>query len=81
MHGFCSGAAVSLALAGVEMKNIMDHIGWRSSKTALHYIKVKQVMSPAGAASVLADLDPQTGPTDEGLMSDTSVRFSRLMMF
>lgn len=67
MHGFRSGAAVSLALAGVEMRNIMDHIGWRSSKTALHYIKVKQVMNPAGAASVLADLDPQTGQTYKDL--------------
>ena len=63
MHGFRSGAAVSLALAGVGVRDIMDHIGWKSSRTALHYIKLKQVMDPAGAASILADLDPQIGQT------------------
>lgn len=63
MHGFRSGAAVSLALAGVGLRDIMDHIGWKSSKTALHYIKLRQVMNPSGAASILADLDPQIGQT------------------
>ena len=63
MHGFRSGAAVSLALAGVSLRDIMDHIGWKSSKTALHYIKLRQVMNPSGAASILADLDPQIGQT------------------
>ena len=63
MHGFRSGAAVSLALAGVDVRDIMDHVGWKSSKTALHYIKFKQVMNPAGPASILADLDTKTGLT------------------
>ena len=50
-HGFRSGAAVSLALEGVSLHEIMDHVGWKSSKTALHYIKLKQVVNPAGAAA------------------------------
>lgn len=61
LHGFRSGAAVSLALSGATLLEIMDHIGWKSSKTALHYIKLKQVMNPAGAAAKLADLDPSSG--------------------
>ena len=61
MHGFRSGAAVSLALAGVPLHDIMDHVGWKCSKTAAHYIKLRQVMNPSGAASVLADLNPNTG--------------------
>ena len=48
-------------LAGVGLSDIMEHIGWKSNKTALHYIKLKQVMNPAGAASTLADLNPHTG--------------------
>lgn len=63
MHSFRSRAAVSLALAGVGLWDIMDHIGWKSSKTALHYIKLQKVMNPSGAASILADLDPQLGQT------------------
>lgn len=61
LHGFRSGAAVSLALAGATLHEIMDHIGWKSSKTALHYIKLREVMNPAGAAAKLADLDPSSG--------------------
>ena len=61
LHGFRSGAAVSLALSGVSLHEIMDHIGWKSSKTALHYIKLGQVLNPAGAASRLSELDPARG--------------------
>ena len=61
LHGFCSGAAVSLALAGLSLHEIMDHVVWKNSKTALHYIKLKQVVNPAGAAATLADLDIETG--------------------
>ena len=41
----------------------MDHVGWKNSRTALHYIKLKQVVSPAGAAATLADLDSDIGRT------------------
>ena len=51
IHGFRSGAVVSLALEGVSLHGIMDHVGWKSSETALHYIKLKQVVNPAGAAA------------------------------
>lgn len=61
VHGFGRGAAVSLALRSVSLSEIMDHIGWKSSKTALHYIKLKQVVNSAGAAAKLADLPLQAG--------------------
>ena len=63
LNGFRSGAAVSLALAGLSLHEIMDHVGSKNSKTALHYIKLKQVVNPAGAAATLADLDITTGQT------------------
>ena len=61
LHGFRSGAAISMALADVSLNDIMDHVRWKSSKTALHYIKLKQVLNPAGPAAKLADLDKDTG--------------------
>ena len=63
LHGFRSGAAISLALAGVSLHEIMDHVGRENGRTALHYIKLKQVVSPAEAAAKLADLDCDTGKT------------------
>lgn len=50
-----------MALADVALHDIMDHVGWRTSKTALHYIKLRQVLNPAGPAARLADLDMDTG--------------------
>jgi len=41
----------------------MDRVGWENSSTALHYIKLKQVVSPAGAAATLEDLDSDIGRT------------------
>lgn len=61
LHSFRSGAAVSLALVGVNLNEIMDDIGWKSSKTALHYIKLRQVVNPSGAAARLANLPLDTG--------------------
>ena len=67
LHGFRSGSAVSLALADVDLNDIMDHVGWKNSRTALHYIKLKQVVNPAGAAAKLADLHPDTGKVYQSL--------------
>ena len=61
LHGFRSGAAISMALANVGLHDIMDHVGWRTSKTALHYIKLRQVLNPAGPAARLADMEPTAG--------------------
>ncbi len=62
LHGFRSGAAISMTLADVSLNDIIDHVGWKSSKTALHdYIKLKQVLNPAGPAAKLADSDKDTG--------------------
>ena len=43
-------------LAGTKLDQIMDHVGWRSSSTAMHYIKVNQVLSSGGAAEALSSL-------------------------
>ena len=63
LHGFRSGVAVSLALADVSLDRIMDHVGWKSSKTALHYIKLKEVVNPEGAAAKLSKIHVDTGKT------------------
>ena len=62
LHGFPRGAGISLALAGVSLHEIMDHVGQENSRTALHYIKLKQVVNPARAAPQ-PDLDCGIGIT------------------
>ena len=61
LHGFISGSAVSLALADVDLNDIMDHVGWKNSRTALHYIKLKQVVTRK------ALLHPDTGKVYKSL--------------
>ena len=39
-----------MALADISSDQIMRHVGWKSSETALHYIKLKQVVNIAGPA-------------------------------
>ena len=54
---------MSLALEGVSLHEIMDHVGWKSSRSALHYIQIKQVVNLAGAAARLAGMPLGTGDT------------------
>lgn len=63
LHGFRSGAAISMALLDISLDNIMDHVGWKSRKTALHYIKLNRVMNPEGAAAKLANVKSDLGTT------------------
>ena len=56
LHGLRSGCAISLALSGVKLDNIMDHVGWKTTSTADHYIKFCQVLLPGGAAEALSKL-------------------------
>lgn len=58
LHSFRGGAAVSLAMANVPLHEIMDHVGWKTSTQAMHYIRLREVLNPAGPAAKLADLDP-----------------------
>ena len=43
-------------MAGVELPTVMGHVGWRTSHTANHYLKMNQVMTAGGASDVLASL-------------------------
>ena len=55
LHGM-SGCAISLALSGTDLGTIMDHVGWKTTSTARHYIKLNQVLHPGGAGDTLAGI-------------------------
>ena len=54
LHGFRSGCAITLALTGADLADIMDHVGWTRRHTALCYMQLAKVLNPAGASARLA---------------------------
>ena len=54
LHGFRSGCAITLALIGADLAEIMDHVGWTRRHTALYYMQLAKVLNPAGASARLA---------------------------
>ena len=57
LHGFRAGCAITLALSGAELSEIMDHVGWTRRHTALHYLQLAKVLNPAGALTRLSAVD------------------------
>ena len=51
LHAFRSGCAITLALSGVELTEIMDHAGWTRRHTATHYLQLAKVLNPSGASA------------------------------
>ena len=54
LHGFRAGCAITLALTGTDLTQIMDHVGWTSRHTALYYMQLAKVLNPMGASAKLA---------------------------
>lgn len=54
LHGFRSGCAITLALTGADLSEIMDHVGWSRRHTALYYMQLAKVLNPDGASAKLA---------------------------
>lgn len=54
LHGFRSGCAITLALTGADVSEIMDHVGWNRRHTALYYLQLAKVLNPLGASAKLA---------------------------
>ncbi len=48
LHSFRAGVAITLALFGAQLSDIMLHIGWRNPSTASYYLKVAHVLCPGG---------------------------------
>ena len=44
LHGLRNGCAISLTMAGADIQTVMDHVGWKTSSMARHYIKLNQVL-------------------------------------
>ena len=57
LHRFRAGCAITLALLGAHLSEIMDHVGWTQRHTALYYLQLAKVLNPAGASARLSAVD------------------------
>ncbi|CAB4012527.1 LIGHT-DEPENDENT SHORT HYPOCOTYLS 6, partial [Paramuricea clavata] len=57
LHGFRAGCAITLALTGADLCEIMDHVGWNRRHTAPYYMQLAKVLRAEGASATLADPD------------------------
>ena len=56
LHDLRSGL-ISLAIAEAKLDAIMDHVGWKPSSSARHYINLNQVLGLGVAADTLSSLE------------------------
>lgn len=54
LHGFRSRCAITLALMGVDLSEIMEHVGWARRHNALYYLQLAKVLNPSEASVRLA---------------------------
>ena len=54
LHSFRSGCAVTSALSGSPLADVMSHVGWMNSKTALYYLKLADVLRAGAPCDLLA---------------------------
>ena len=55
LPGFRSGCAITLALTGADLSEIMEHVGWARRHTALYYLQLAKVLNPNEASASLAE--------------------------
>jgi hypothetical protein len=61
LHGFRSGCALTLAFSGSALADIMSHVGWKDSATAVYYMKLAHVLRAGAPADLLASLPEGAG--------------------
>ena len=56
LHVLRRECAISWAVVGADLGAIMDHVGWKTSSSAHHYIKLDPVLHPCGVSDTLAGI-------------------------
>ena len=76
LHSFHSGSAITLALSGSQLVDIMSQVGWNNKKTALYYMKLAEVLH-IDSPSHLLSADCSTTST----LTDNYMDINRLKNF
>ncbi|CAH3114869.1 unnamed protein product [Porites lobata] len=54
VHGFRSGSAITLALSGSQLADVMSHVGWSNKGTALYYMTLAEVLREGSPSDLLS---------------------------
>ena len=54
LHSFHSGSAITLALSGSQLADVMSHVGWSNKGTALYYMKLAEVLREGSPSDSLS---------------------------
>ena len=76
LHSFRAGLAITLALSGSQLADIMEHVYRRHAPTASHYLKVAQVLRPGGPSDLLSRHDPSAQA-----LADSYTDLNSLLLF
>ena len=53
-HSLRSGCAITLALPGAQLADVMSHVGWKNGQTALYYMKLSEVLRQGASSHLLS---------------------------
>ena len=59
LYSFRSGCALTLAVSGSPLADVMSHVGWSTSKMTLYFLKLADVIRAGAPADLLASALPQ----------------------
>ena len=54
LHSCRSGSAITLALSGSKLADIMSHVGWNNKETAFYYMKLAEVLRVGSPSHLLS---------------------------
>ena len=55
-HSFRSGCAITLALSGSALADVMSHVGWERSHTASYYMQLEKVLRHDNTSALLTEV-------------------------
>ena len=62
LHSFRCGSAITLALSGSQLADVMSHVGWTNKHTALYYMKLAEVIRTGSPSEVLSSEASSSSP-------------------
>ncbi len=54
LHSLRSGCAITLALSGAQLADVMSNVGWKNGQTALYYMKLGEVLRLGSSSHLLS---------------------------
>ena len=67
LYSFCCGGAITMALTGSALDNIVEHMGWKSHRMARHYLQLHKSLQPDSVAARISQATPETSSRNSKL--------------